>query len=156
MAQLAHANGGFTYRTVPTSGGAEQILKLLAGDVEVEANSATATLSHMREGKVRALLVVSTSWPELEKLGVPLSSKLYGFTARNLASVVGPPGLPEAFRQGLEDALKKAMDDPAIHERLVNTGELIEFKTGREIQEVATKAQAEQYLVAKQLGKALK
>lgn len=156
MAQLAQANGGFTYRTVPTSGGAEQILKMLAGDVEVEANSATATLSHMREGKIRALLIVSTSWPELEKLGVPLSSKLYGFTARNLASVVGPPELPEPIRQKLEDALKKAMDDPAIHERLVNTGELIEFKTGKEIKEVAAKAQAEQYLVAKQLGKATK
>ncbi len=156
MAQLAQAIGGFTYRTVPTSGGAEQVLKMLAGDVEVEANSATATLSHMREGKIRALLVVSTSWPELEKLGVPLSSKLYGFTARNLASVVGPPGLPEPIRQKLEDALKKAMADPATRERLVNTGELIEFKTGNEIREAATKAQAEQYVVAEQLGKAIK
>lgn len=156
MAQLAQATGGFTYRTVPTSGGAEQVLKMLAGDVEIEANSATATLSHMRAGKIRALLVVSTSWPELEKLGVPLSSKLYGFTARNLASVVGPPGLPEPIQQKLEDALRKAMADPATHERLVNTGELIEFKTGKEIREAATKAQADQYVVAKQLGKAIR
>jgi tripartite-type tricarboxylate transporter receptor subunit TctC len=156
VAQLAQANGGFTYRTVPTSGGAEQVLKLLAGDVELEANSATATLSHMRDGKIRAVLIVSTGWPELEKLGVPQSSKLFGFTARNLASVVGPPGLPEPIRQRLEDALKKAMDDPDVHTRLVNTGELIEFKTGKAIAEVAAKAQAEQYLVAKQLGKAIK
>jgi tripartite-type tricarboxylate transporter receptor subunit TctC len=156
VAQLAQANGGFTYRTVPTSGGAEQVLKLLAGDVELEANSATATLSHMRDGKIRAVLIVSTGWPELEKLGVPQSSKLFGFTARNLASVVGPPGLPEPIRQRLEDALKKAMDDPDVHARLVNTGELIEFKTGKAIAEVAAKAQAEQYLVAKQLGKAIR
>jgi tripartite-type tricarboxylate transporter receptor subunit TctC len=156
VAQLAQANGGFTYRTVPTSGGAEQVLKLLAGDVELEANSATATLSHMRDGKIRAVLIVSTGWPELEKLGVPQSSKLFGFTARNLASVVGPPGLPEPIRQRLEDALKKAMEDPDVHARLVNTGELIEFKTGKAIAEVAAKAQAEQYLVAKQLGKAIK
>jgi tripartite-type tricarboxylate transporter receptor subunit TctC len=156
MAQLAQANGGFTYRTVPTGGGAEQVLKLLAGDVEAEANSATPTLSHLREGKIRALLVVSTGWPELEKLGVPLSSKLYNFTARNLSALVGPPGLPEPIRQKLEDALKKAMDDPAIRERLVNTGELIEFKTGAQIKDVATKAQDEQYLVAKQLGKAIR
>jgi tripartite-type tricarboxylate transporter receptor subunit TctC len=156
VAQLAQANGGFTYRTVPTSGGAEQVLKLLAGDVELEANSATATLSHMRDGKIRAVLIVSTGWPELEKLGVPQSSKLFGFTARNLASVVGPPGLPEPIRQRLEDALKKAMEDPDVHTRLVNTGELIEFKTGKAIAEVAAKAQAEQYLVAKQLGKAIR
>jgi len=156
MAQLAQAGGGFTYRTVPTSGGAEQVLKMLAGDVEVEANSATATLSHMRDGKIRAILVVSTSWPELEKVGVPLASKLYNFTARNLSAVVGPPDLPEAIRQKLEDALKKAMDDPAIKERLVNTGEQIEFKTGAQIKDAANKVQAEQYQVAKQLGKAIK
>jgi hypothetical protein len=48
------------------------------------------------------------------------------------------------------------MADPATHERLVNTGELIEFKTGNEIREAATKAQADQYVVAKQLGKAIK
>jgi tripartite-type tricarboxylate transporter receptor subunit TctC len=110
----------------------------------------------MREGKLRALLIVSTGWPELEKLGVPLSSKVYSFTTRNLSAVVAPPGLPEPMRLRLEDALKKAMEDPAIHERLVNTGELIEFKTGAQIKEIATKVQAEQYQVAKILGKATK
>ena len=76
MAQLANAVGGMQYRTVPTSGGGEQVLKLIAGDVQSELNSATPTAPHYRSGAIRALMVVSPAWPELEAKGVPLSSKL--------------------------------------------------------------------------------
>ena len=93
MAQLANAVGGMQYRTVPTTGGAEQVLKLLSGDVQSELNSATPTLPHIRTGAIRALLVVSPSWPELEEKGVPLSSKKYGFSVRNL-SVARRPARP--------------------------------------------------------------
>ena len=74
MAQLANAVGGMQYRTVPTSGGGEQVLKLIAGDVQSELNSATPTAPHYRSGAIRALMVVSPAWPELEAKGVPLSS----------------------------------------------------------------------------------
>jgi putative tricarboxylic transport membrane protein len=156
MAQLAKAAGGFEYRTVPTSGGAEQVLKLLAGDVQAEANSAAATVSHLKSGAIRALLVFSTSWPELEKMGVPLSSKVYGFNARNLSAVVGPPNLPEPVRRKLEDALARAMKDPATLEKLEKIGELIEYKTGPQIREAAVKVQAEQLEIGKILDKVKK
>jgi tripartite-type tricarboxylate transporter receptor subunit TctC len=156
MAQLARAAGGFQYRTVPTSGGAEQVLKLLSGDVQAEANSAAATVSHLKSGAIRALLVFSTSWPELEKMGVPLSSKVYGFSARNLSAVVGPPGLPEPIRKRLEDALAAAMRDPETLARLEKIGELIEYKTGPQIKEAATRVQAEQFEVGKILDKVKK
>jgi putative tricarboxylic transport membrane protein len=156
MAQLAKAAGGFEYRTVPTSGGAEQVLKLLAGDVQAEANSAAATVSHLKSGAIRALLVFSTSWPELEKMGVPLSSKVYGFSARNLSAVVGPPNLPEPVRRKLEDALARAMKDPATVEKLEKIGELIEYKTGPQIRDAAVKVQAEQLEIGKILDKVKK
>jgi tripartite-type tricarboxylate transporter receptor subunit TctC len=156
MAQLARAAGGFQYRTVPTTGGAEQVLKLLSGDVQAEANSAAATVSHLKSGAIRALLVFSTSWPELERMGVPLSSKVYGFSARNLSAVVGPPGLPEPIRKKLEDALAAAMRDPDTLARLEKIGELIEYKTGPQIKEAAARVQAEQLEVGKILDKVKK
>jgi tripartite-type tricarboxylate transporter receptor subunit TctC len=156
MAQLAKAAGGFAYRTLPTSGGAEQVLKLLAGDVQAEANSAAATISHLKSGAIRALLVFSTSWPELEKLGVPLSSKVYGFSARNLSAVVGPPSLPEPVRRTLEDALAKAMKDADTLAKLEKIGEFIEYKTGPQIRDAAAKVQAEQLEIGKILDKVKK
>ena len=156
MAQLAKAVGGLQYRTMPTTGGAEQVLKLLSGDAQTQQNSATPTLSHIKTGAIRPVLVVSKSWPELEKMGVPLSSAKYGFTVRNLSSLAGPPGLPEQIRKKLEDALRAAVEDPETRAKLDNIGEFIEFKTGKEILEVAIQVQAEQKAVGEILGKVLK
>jgi len=156
MAQLAKAVGGLQYRTMPTTGGAEQVLKLLSGDAQTQQNSATPTLPHVRSGAIRPLLIVSKAWPELEKMGVPLSDKRFGFTVRNLSALAGPPGLPEDIRQKLEDALRKAMETPEVVAQLEKIGEFIEFKTGKEILAVATQVQAEQKAIGEQLGKVLK
>lgn len=157
MAQLANAVGGMQYRTVPTTGGAEQVLKLLSGDVQSELNSMAPTAPHFRTGALRALLVVSPRWPELEEKGVPLASGKYGFSVRNLSVVAGPPGLPEAIRAKLEEALKKAMDDPAVMQRLKDgVGEDIRFRTGAEALKDAAEVQAQQRVVGEQLGKLAK
>jgi tripartite-type tricarboxylate transporter receptor subunit TctC len=156
MAQLAKAVGGLQYRTMPTTGGAEQVLKLLSGDAQTQQNSATPTLSHIKTGAIRPVLIVSKSWPELEKMGVPLSSEKYGFTVRNLSSLAGPPGLPEPIRKRLEDALRDAVADPETRAKLDAIGELIEFKTGKEILDAATQVQAEQKVVGEILGRVLK
>lgn len=156
MAQIARAVGGLQYRTLPTTGGGDQIVKLLSGDAQIQLNSAAPTLPHLRNKVVRALLVVSPAWPELEKLGVPLCSKLYGFNIRNLSALVGPPKLPEDIRQKLEDALKAAMHDKATLAQLETIGELIGYKSGREIHVDAVKVQAEQKQVGEILGKVRK
>jgi tripartite-type tricarboxylate transporter receptor subunit TctC len=156
MAQLAKAVGGLQYRTMPTTGGAEQVLKLLSGDAQTQQNSATPTLQHIKSGAIRPLLVVSKAWPELEQMGVPLSSKLYGFSVRNLSALAGPPGLPEPIRQTLEDALRAAVADPETREKLDRIGEFIEFKTGKEILAAAQEVQAEQKAIGEQLGRVLK
>lgn len=154
MAQLANAVGGMQYRTVPTSGGAEQVLKLLAGDVHSELNSMAPTGQHFRAGAIRSLLVVSPRWPELQEQGVPLAQEKYGFSVRNLSVVAGPPGLPEPIRAKLEAALKAAMDDPAVLKRLQEgVGEDIRFRTGAESLRDAQEVQAAQRVVGEQLGK---
>jgi tripartite-type tricarboxylate transporter receptor subunit TctC len=157
MAQLANAVGGMKYRTVPTTGGAEQVLKLIAGDVQAELNSVAPTISHTRSGAIRALLVVSPSWPELEAAGVPLSAKKYNFSVRNLSAIVGPPGLPEPLRAKLESALKAAMDDPDVMAKLKQgVGEDIRFRTGAQALQDAKEVQAAQRVVGEQLGKLYK
>lgn len=156
MAQFAQAVGGIEYRTLPTTGGAEQVVRLLSGDADVAPNSAAPTLSHVRSGALRPLLILSPRWPELEEMNVPLSSETYGFTARNLSSLVGPPGLPEEIRQRLEDALRQSMEDPAIQEQLAKVGELIEFKTGEQIRAAAVETQAAQKAIGEKLGKVAK
>lgn len=156
MGQLAKAAGGFNYRTLPTTGGAEQVVKLLAGDAHTEPNSAAPTMQHYRAGAMRALMVLSPAWPELEKMGVPLSKDVYGFSVRNLAAIVGPPGLPEDIRKKLEDALHTAMTDKDVLVQMEKVGELIRYRSGKETLDDAIQVQAEQKVVGEMLGKLLK
>jgi tripartite-type tricarboxylate transporter receptor subunit TctC len=117
-------------------------------------NSVAATIGHVRSGAIRALLVVSPAWPELEAAGVPLSSKKYNFSVRNLSAVVGPPGLPEPIRQKLENTLKSAMDDPEVMAKLKQgVGEDMRFRTGAQALQDAKEVQAAQRIVGEQLGK---
>ena len=156
MAQLAKAAGGIQYRTVPTSGGAEQVLKLLSGDVQAQANSAAATMSHVKSGAVRAAARRQHVLARAREDGRAASSKVYGFSARNLSAVVGPPGLPEPIRKKLEDALAKAMGDPDTLVKLEKIGEFIEYKTGQQIRDAAIRVQAEQLEIGKLLDKVKK
>jgi tripartite-type tricarboxylate transporter receptor subunit TctC len=153
MAQLARAVGGLRYRTMPTSGGAEQVLKLLSGDAQTQQNSATPTLPHLRTGAIRAVLILSPAWPELQRLGVPLSRDVYGFSVRNLSAVVGPPGLPEPIRARVEEALRLAMHDTEVLAQMDRIGELIRFRTGAEALQDAREVLAEQRVVGEQLGR---
>jgi tripartite-type tricarboxylate transporter receptor subunit TctC len=89
-------------------------------------------------------------------MGVPLSSQKYGFTVRNLSALAGPPKMPEDIRQKLEDALKKAMEDKDTLAQLEKIGELIQFKTGKQILDAARQTQAEQKVIGEELGKVLK
>lgn len=157
MAQLSNAVGTFRYRTVPTTGGAEQVLKLIAGDAQSMLNSMAPTATHYRTNTIRPLLILSPSWPELEEKGVPLSSGKYGISVRNLSVIAGPPGLPEPIRAKLEAALKAAMTDPAVLDRLKQgVGEDIRYRTGAEALQDATEVQAQQRIVGEQLGKIAK
>jgi tripartite-type tricarboxylate transporter receptor subunit TctC len=156
MALLAKASGGFEYRTLPTGGGAEAVLKILSGDAQTGMNSAAPSLPHIRSGAVRALMILTPTWPELEKMKVPLSKDAYGFTVRNLSAMVGPPALPEEIRRRLEDALKKAMEDKEVMERLKTIGEFSVFKTGEQIKNDVRQVLAEYRAIGEQLGKVLK
>ncbi len=67
-----------------------------------------------------------------------------------------PAELPEPIRKKLEDALAKAMGDPDTLAKLEKIGELVEYKTGQQIKDAATRVQAEQLEVGKLLDKVKK
>ncbi|WP_049564054.1 Bug family tripartite tricarboxylate transporter substrate binding protein [Streptomyces sp. SBT349] len=131
-AALSEAVGGLNSRPLATDGGAEAVLRILAGDADMNQNSATAALPYVESGELRPLLIESPAWPELEERGVPTSQELYDYTIINPSSVLAPPGLPEPIRQTLEDAVRAAVEDEEVAERMAGTFELVTFRTGEE------------------------
>lgn len=131
-AMLSDAVGGLDYRPLATDGGAEAVLRLLAGDGDMGQNSAATTVQYIESGELRPLLVESGSWPLLEDMGIPTSEELYGYSTVNPSSILLPPGTPENIRSVLEDAVRAALDDETVFERMEATAELIAFRTGAE------------------------
>lgn len=137
---LSEAVGGLNYRPLATDGGAESVLRLLAGDADMGQNSASTTSAYIETGELIPLLIESASWPALEAMGVPKSSDLYGYTIVNPASLLAPAGLPENIRQTLENAVKAALEDVSVFEAMALTNELVMFKTGQEAKDYARSA----------------
>jgi tripartite-type tricarboxylate transporter receptor subunit TctC len=98
-------------------------LDVISGRTQVLFGNIAVALPFVREGKVRALAVTSTTrasaMPELPTVG---ESVLPGFEAMAWFGVLAPAGTPPAVLQRLESELQKAMATPAIRERVATMG----------------------------------
>jgi len=151
-ALLSDAVGGLDYRPLATDGGAEAVLRLLAGDGDMGQNSAATTVQYIESGELRPLLIESGSWPLLEEMGVPTAQELYGYSTVNPSSILLPPGTPENIRATLENAVRVALEDEAVFERMEATAELIQFRTGAEAKEYARQAYEQFQPIVEKLG----
>ena len=96
---------------------------LIAGRVQVMFGNIALALPLIRDGKVRALAVTSTTRaataPELPTVS---ESGLPGFESLSWFGVLAPAGTPPAVLQRLEAELQKAMATPAIKDRVAAMG----------------------------------
>src|SRR5258706_4553671 len=78
----------------------------------------TASIGHIREGRIRALAITSLKRspllpdvPTLDELGVK------GFEAATFTGIFAPAGTPSPVVDKLEQALRKAMANEAVRQR---------------------------------------
>ncbi|MEN9630023.1 MAG: hypothetical protein RJA10_3251, partial [Pseudomonadota bacterium] len=98
-------------------------LDVMAGRTQLFFGNIAAALPLVKEGKVRALAVTSTTRasaaPELPTVS---ESGLPGFEAMAWFGMLAPAGTPPAVLQRLEAELQKAMALPALKERVATMG----------------------------------
>jgi len=84
----------------------------------------TATVTgHVRAGRLRLLAVAgSKRVPPFPDTPTFTEAGISGMVAQNWFGIMGPPRLPAAIAQRLEQETIKAIRSPDIHERLVNAG----------------------------------
>lgn len=104
---------------VPTSGGSEVVTFLLGG--HVDSAMALALNPHVKTKKLRALAIGSErrmdivpDIPTFEELGYKIEAPL------QWVGIFAPRNIPPAILKKLNDAFKKASDDPSFKE-LLNT-----------------------------------
>jgi tripartite-type tricarboxylate transporter receptor subunit TctC len=122
-ATLLSLKAGIDMVHVPFRGGPEEMAALLQGSVQLTFAPIIVALPQMKAGTVRAIGVSSLrrsalapDLPTIAEQGFP------GFQIVTWYGAMAPAGTPLPVRQQLGEAMRKALDDPQVRERLAQQG----------------------------------
>ncbi len=108
---------------VPYKGSGAAYADLLGGQVETMMDQVSASIEHIRGGRLKAIAVTSVkrspqlpNVPTLDELGVK------GFDATTFTGLFAPAGTPPAVIEKLQAALKKVLAIEAVRERYRTLG----------------------------------
>lgn len=106
---------------VPYKGSGQAINDLVSGVVDLNFDTVPTVLPHIKAGTLRALAVTTPQRiaalpdvPTVAESGVP------GYDVSTWYMVMGPAGLPEPIVKAWTSAVNKALEDPAIRQRLTD------------------------------------
>jgi tripartite-type tricarboxylate transporter receptor subunit TctC len=122
-AELFAAMAGIKINHVPYRGSGPALNDLLGGHVTMMFATLPSAIGIVRGGKVRALAVTgakrSDVFPELPTIA---EAGLKGYEAELHYGLVAPAGTPRPIVERLNAALRAALDDAALRERLAREG----------------------------------
>ena len=103
---------------VPYKGSGPALTDLIGSQVQSMMDQLTASIGHIKDGRIRALAISSAKRspllpdvPTLDELGVK------GYEAATFTGIFAPAGTPQAVIDKLSAALRKALANPAVRER---------------------------------------
>jgi len=103
---------------VPYKGSGPALTDLIGSQVQSMMDQLTASIGHIREGRIRAVAISSLKRspllpevPTLDELGVK------GYEAATFTGLFAPAGVPAATVQKLNAALRKALSQAPVRER---------------------------------------
>lgn len=132
---------GLKMRYILFKSGAAGSAAILGGHVSVaETGTGTPAYQAARAGKLRLLVDLGSEtvpfFPEVENI----KQKGYPFTTIIEYGWVAPGGTPQFIIKKLEAALKKAVEDPEIVEKMMNMGLTPRFLSGEEFKKLCKDA----------------
>lgn len=130
--ELLKSQGKFDMLHISYKGSAPAITDLLGGQVPMMFSDMIAALPHIKSGKLRAIAVGSPQrvvfTPEVKTVaeqGFP------GFDAVAWGGLMAPRATPQPIIDQLNAALKKALDDKAVQEKLLQVGTTAAYAPGK-------------------------
>jgi tripartite-type tricarboxylate transporter receptor subunit TctC len=134
LAYLEKATGPLRLRHLPTNGGGPAIVAVLGNNAQVTTQSVSATLSHVRAGKLRPLASFGATRskalpdvPTLKELGFDVEYYLW-------VGIFAPKGTPAAIVSTLRTAIGQAVQSEQFKATLVNIGLDLAYLDGPDFQ----------------------
>src|SRR5262245_47561016 len=129
-AEMFKRAAGLDIPVVFYKGSGPVVQDLLGGQVQVQMDAPSVTMTHVKAGKLKALAVTGktrlASLPEVptfDQAGLP------GVDATGFQGVLAPAGTPPAAVARLSDALQTALAQPEVRERFATQGLDAAFST---------------------------
>lgn len=108
---------------IPYKGSAPAFADLMAGQVQLMAESVPQAAQYVKAGKLRALAVTSARRnPALPDTPTMIEAGIPGFEVVGFYGVLAPAGTPKPVLDKLSAAFRAVLDDPAIKSRMVQQG----------------------------------
>jgi tripartite-type tricarboxylate transporter receptor subunit TctC len=114
---------------VPYKGSGPAITDLLGSQVESMMDQLTASIGHIRDGRIKAIAISSKKRsPLLPEVPTLDESGVKGYEASTFTGIFAPSALDFSIIQKLSAALRKALQNESVRERYRQMGvELIEM-----------------------------
>jgi tripartite-type tricarboxylate transporter receptor subunit TctC len=108
---------------VPYKGSGPAITDLLGSQVETMMDQLTASIEHIRSGRLKALAVSSrTRSPLLPNVPTLAESGVPGYEASTFTGIFAPAGIPGPVADKLAGALHRALSNETVRERYRSMG----------------------------------
>ena len=122
-AELLAAQAGVSMTHVPFRGTGQAVNEILAGRIDLAIDTFPTYLPHIRADRVRVLAVTMPQRVEwLPEVPTVAESGFPGFDANVWYMLMGPPGLPAPIAERWAAAVNRALDDPALRQRIRDAG----------------------------------
>ena len=125
--QLAYAQivktAGVDMLRVPYKGEAPSIVDVLGGSIHAVFATPTSSLTHIRDGRLRALATtLPARWPLLPQVPTTVEAGMPPINVEFFAALFGPAGMPQDIAQRLSRELGAIMARPKIREQIDRQG----------------------------------
>lgn len=126
---------GIKWKMVPFGSGGEATMACLGGHSDGVVVGSFDIIPFVRSGKLKFLLGLNDfrlhDFPDVPQM----SERGYAFFALTVSGVAGPRGISEPIIRRLEDAFRKAVQDPSFVEAARQGAFFIQFMSGKEYTE---------------------
>lgn len=143
---------GAKFEQVLYKSGAETVMALISGDVEVLIQTPSEILPHVKSGKLRLIAAVSPArWPDLPDMPT-VREQGFDMSLQSWMGLLAPKGTPKEVVNKLRDAMFAASKDPEFMQGLTNMGIDPLTLGGPEYVKLVKEAYAQMEAFAKQTG----